>query len=78
MINSGYRFRFGQKIIPGSQRKFEQFIREGLFLNTGVYIGAERNQYNWEYTEPVAGEDDLTPRKGTEIKPFGMLRYLSG
>lgn len=78
MLNSGYRFMFGQKQIPGSGRKFDQFIRESLFLNTGIYLGAERNKYNWDYTEPGAGEDDLTPREGTEIKPFGMLEVSVG
>jgi len=78
MLNSGYRFRFGQKVIPGSGRKFGQFIREGLFLNTGVYLGAERNKYSWDYTEPGVGEGDLTPREGTEIRPFGMLEVSVG
>jgi hypothetical protein len=78
MLNSGYRFRFGQKVIPGSGRKFDQFIRESLFLNTGIYLGAERNKYNWDYTETGVGADDLTPREGTEIKPFGMLEVSVG
>jgi hypothetical protein len=78
MLNSGYRFRFGQKMIAGSGRKFGQFIREGLFVNTGVYLGAERNNYSWDYTEPGAGEDDLTPREGTEIRPFGMVEVSLG
>ncbi|NLE35518.1 MAG: hypothetical protein GX622_10475, partial [Bacteroidales bacterium] len=45
MLNSGYRFRFAQKTIPGSHRPFDKFIRENLFLNTGIYVGAERNQF---------------------------------
>jgi len=78
MVNTGYRFMFGEKLIPATNRKIDKFIRQGLFLNTGIYIGAERNKYNWHYTEPGAGEDDLTPREGTEIKPFGMLEVSVG
>ena len=78
MLNTGYRFMFGEKLIPASNRKIDKFIREGLFLNTGIYFGAERNKYDWRYTEPGAGEDDLTPRAGTEIKPFGMLEVSVG
>ena len=78
MANTGYRFMFGEKLIPASNRKIDKFIRKGLFLNTGIYIGAERNKYDWHYIEPGAGEDDLTPREGTEIKPFGMLEVSVG
>lgn len=78
MVNTGYRFMFGEKLIPATNRKVDKFIRKGLFLNTGIYIGAERNKYNWHYIEPGAGEDDLTPRSGTEIKPFGMLEVSVG
>jgi hypothetical protein len=78
MANTGYRFMFGEKLIPASNRKVDKFIRKGLFLNTGIYIGAERNKYDWRYTEPGAGVDDLTPREGTEIKPFGMLEVSVG
>jgi hypothetical protein len=78
MLNTGYRFMFGEKLIPATNRKIDKFIRQGLFLNTGIYIGAERNQYNWHYTQPGAGEDDLTPREGIEIKPFGMLEVSVG
>lgn len=78
MLNTGYRFMFGEKLIPASNRKIDKFVRKGLFLNTGIYIGAERNKYDWHYTEPGAGEDDLTPREGTEIKPFGMLEVSVG
>lgn len=78
MLNTGYRFMFGEKLIPATNRKIDKFVREGLFLNTGIYVGAERNQYNWHYTEPGAGEDDLTPREGIIIKPFGMLEVSVG
>ncbi len=78
MLNTGYRFMFGEKLIPATNRKIDKFIRKGLFLNTGINIGAERNKYDWHYTEPGAGEDDLTPREGTEIKPFGMLEVSVG
>lgn len=78
MLNTGYRFMFGEKLIPASNRKIDKFVRKGLFLNTGIYIGAERNQYNWDYTQPGAGEDDLSPREGIEIKPFGMLELSVG
>lgn len=78
MVNTGYRFMFGEKLIPASNRKIDKFIRKGLFLNTGIFIGAERNKYNWHYIEPGAGEDDLTPREGTEFKPFGMLEVSVG
>jgi len=79
MLNPGYRFRFAQKLIPGSHRKLDQSIREGLFLNTGIYVGAERNQYKWDYTDPESiGSEDPTPREGREIKPFGMLEVSVG
>lgn len=78
MLNTGYRFMFGEKLIPASNRKIDKFVRKGLFLNTGIYIGAERNKFNWDYTQPGAGEDDLTPREGIEIKPFGMLELSVG
>ena len=78
MLNSGYRFRFGQKIIPGAHRQFDKFIREGLFVNTGIYLGAERNQYIWKYNDPDADNTDPTPREGKEIKPFGMLEVSVG
>ncbi|MCU0457630.1 MAG: hypothetical protein MUE37_00875 [Bacteroidales bacterium] len=78
MVNTGYRFMFGQKLIPASSRKTDRFIREGLFLNTGIYAGAEWNKYRWDYTEPGVGSDDLTPREGTEMKPFGMLELSVG
>lgn len=78
MINSGYRFMFGEKLIPASNRKFDKFLRKNLFLNTGIYVGAERNKYNWHYTDPEADESDPTPRSGTEIKPFGMLEVSVG
>ncbi len=78
MLNSGYRFRFGQKIIPGEHRQFDKFIREGLFVNTGIYLGAERNQYIWKYNDPEADNTDPTPREGTEIRPFGMLEVSVG
>lgn len=75
MLNSGYRFRFGQKTIPGPHRQFDKFIREAFFVNTGIYVGASRNQYVWKYNDPEA---DTTPRDGTEIKPFGMLEVSVG
>ncbi len=78
MLNTGYRFRFAQKLRPGPHRQFDQFIRDNFFLNTGLYVGGERNQYKWDYTEPEAGSDDLTPREGTEIKPFGMFEVSVG
>lgn len=78
MLNTGYRFRFGQKLISGSNRKFDRFIRDNLFLNTGIYLGAERNSFNWDYTEAGAGEGDLSPREGTGVKPFGMLEVSIG
>lgn len=78
MFNTGYRFMFGQKLIPASSRKADQFIRDGLFLNAGIYAGAEWNRYIWDYTDPAVGSDDLTPREGTEIKPFGMLELSVG
>jgi hypothetical protein len=78
MLNSGYRFRFGQKLIPGAHRQFDKFIREGLFVNTGIYLGAERNEYVWQYNDPDADNTDPTPREGTEIKPFGMLEVSVG
>jgi hypothetical protein len=78
MLNTGYRFMFGEKLIPATNRKIDKFIREGLFLNTGIFIGAERNQFKWDYTEEGAGVDDPTPRQGTEIKPFGMLELSVG
>lgn len=78
MANAGYRFMFGQKLIPASSRKGDLFLREGLFLNAGVYAGAERNEFKWDYTEPGVGADDLSPRKGKEIKPFGMLELSLG
>jgi hypothetical protein len=78
MLNSGYRFRFGQKIIPGPHRAFDKFIRESVFVNTGIYLGAERNEYVWKYNDPDADDTDPTPREGTEIKPFGMLEVSVG
>jgi len=78
MLNSGYRFRFGQKIIPGAHRQFDKFIRDALFVNTGIYLGAERNEYVWKYNDPDADNTDPTPREGTEIKPFGMLEVSVG
>lgn len=78
MLNSGYRFMFGEKLIPATNRKVDKFIRKGLFLNTGIYVGAERNKYNWHYTDPEADESDPTPRSGTEIRPFGMLEVSVG
>lgn len=78
MLNSGYRFRFGQKLIPGAHRQFDKFIREALFVNTGIYFGAERNEYIWQYNDPDADNTDTTPREGTEIKPFGMLEVSVG
>jgi hypothetical protein len=78
MLNTGYRFMFGEKLIPATNRKIDKFVRKGLFLNTGIYVGAERNKYKWDYTEEGAGTDDLTPRSGTEIKPFGMLEVSVG
>jgi len=77
MLNSGYRFRFGQKTIAGSHRQFDKFIREGLFVNTGIYLGAEKNQYVWKYNDPEA-DPDPTPREGTKIRPFGMLEVSVG
>jgi hypothetical protein len=79
MLNSGYRFRFAQKLIPGQHRPFDKFLREALFLNTGICAGAERNEFNWDYTDPESiGADDTTPRSGREIKPFGMLEVAVG
>lgn len=78
MLNTGYRFMFGEKLIPATNRKIDKFIRKGLFLNTGIYIGAERNKYNWHYTDPEADESDPTPRSGIEFKPFGMLEVSVG
>jgi len=78
MLNSGYRFRFGEKLMHGGHRQFDKFIREGLFVNTGIYLGAERNQYVWQYNDPDADDTDPTPREGTEIKPFGMLEVSVG
>lgn len=79
MLNSGYRFRFAQKLIPSPHRPFDKFLREALFLNTGICAGAERNQFSWDYTDPESiGADDPTPRKGKEIKPFGMLELSVG
>ena len=79
MLNSGYRFRFAQKLRPGSHRPFDKFIRESLFLNTGIYIGAERNQFQWDYNDPESiGSADPTPREGSEIKPFGMFEVSVG
>ncbi len=78
MLNTGYRFMFGQKLIPASSRKADQFIRDGLFLNAGIYAGAEWNRYQWDYTEAGVGSGDLTPRSGTEVKPFGMLELSVG
>jgi len=78
MLNSGYRFRFGQKLIPGPHRQFDKFIREKLFLNTGIYLGAERNQYVWKYNDPDADNSDPTPREGTKIRPFGMFEVSVG
>ncbi len=78
MLNSGYRFRFSQKLIPGPNRKFDKFIRERLFVNTGVYVGAEKNNYTWKYTDPDAGIDDTSPRQGDKIKAFGMIEVSVG
>jgi len=78
MVNTGYRYMFGEKLIPATNRKVDKFIRKGLFLNTGIYLGAERNNYNWHYTDPEADESDPTPRSGTEFKPFGMLEVSVG
>ncbi len=78
MANAGYRFMFGQKLIPASSRKGDLFLREGLFLNAGIYAGAERNQYRWAYTDPEADGSDTSPREGKEIKPFGMLELSVG
>jgi hypothetical protein len=78
MLNSGYRFRFSEKNIPGSHREFDKFIRKGLFVNAGIYLGAERNEYVWQYNDPEADNTDPTPREGTEIKPFGMLEVSVG
>jgi hypothetical protein len=76
MLNSGYRFRFSEKNIPGSNRAFDKFIRKGLFVNAGIYAGAERNQFVWQNTDP--DNADHTPHEGTEIKPFGMLEVSVG
>lgn len=78
MVNTGYRFMFGQKLIPASSRKGDLFLREGLFLNAGICAGAERNVYKWDYTEPGVGLDDPSPREGKEFKPFGMLELSVG
>ena len=78
MVNAGYRFMFGQKLIPASSRKGDLFLRDGLFLNAGVYVGAERNQYRWAYTDPEADGSDTSPREGKEIKPFGMFELSLG
>ena len=78
MLNSGYRFRFGQKIIPGPNRQFDKFIRERLFVNTGVYVGAEKNNYTFSYKDPDGGLDDTRPREGSKVKAFGMLEVSVG
>ncbi len=78
MVNTGYRFMFGQKLIPASSRKGDLFLREGLFMNAGLYAGAEWNQFTWDYTLPESGIDDSSPRQGKEVKPFGMLEVSVG
>jgi len=76
MLNSGYRFRFSEKVIPGEHREFDKFIRQGLFVNAGIYVGAERNEYVWHNTDDE--NPDHTEHEGTEIKPFGMLEVAVG
>ena len=78
MLNGGYRFRFNQKLRPGPYRKADQFIREGLFVNTGFYLGAIRSNYSWDYTDPNAGVGDTSPRNGIEFRPYGMIEISVG
>lgn len=78
MLNTGYRFRFAEKIIPGPHRRFDKFFRKSFFLNTGVYIGAEKNNFRWDYNDPNAGAGDMSPREGSKIMPFGMLEVSVG
>jgi hypothetical protein len=75
MLNAGYRFRFAEKLIAGPYRQFDRFIRENLFLNAGIYAGAERNQFAWRYTE---AEDGTPDHEGKEVKPFGMIEISVG
>ena len=75
MLNAGYRFRFGEKLIPGPYRQFDRFIRENFFLNAGIYAGAEKNNYAWR---PASSEIGTPDNVGKEIRPFGMIEISVG
>lgn len=62
MFNGGYRFRFDG----------------GLFINTGLLLGAATTQWEWDYTDPSYGATDNSSRSGTDINPFGMLEITIG
>ena len=64
-LNGGYRFRF----------------EGGFFINTGAYLGAASNKWEWEYTDTSSdswGSSDNSSREGNNVKPFGMLEVTLG
>lgn len=61
-VNGGYRFRF----------------KSGFFINTGLYLGAVFNSYEWEYTDPDYVSYDHDAFEDTEIIPFGMVEVTVG
>jgi len=62
LFNMGYRFRFGN----------------GIFINTGGFIGVSKGDFEWEYSDLSYGYRDPSPREGTYINPFGMLDLTVG
>lgn len=61
-MNGGYRFRFAN----------------GVFINTGAFLGAAIGRYKWEYSDISYGEYDNTSRDGLDVTPFGMLEVAFG
>jgi hypothetical protein len=56
---------------------FRRRFNSGVFVNTGVFVGAAQNHWDWKYTHPsytspANGED------GVKIQPFGMLELGLG
>ena len=58
MFNGGYRFRFN----------------EGLYINTGAFLGAAHNSWNWYYIDTSYGPGN----EGSDLIPFGMLEVSFG
>ncbi len=62
MFNGGYRIR----------------TNSGFFMNAGAFLGVAFTNWDWEYTYPALNTGDLSPRTGTDTKPFGVLEFSLG